>query len=340
MPPIKRSVAPPPAPAGVNFGDDAFYMGGGFNLPEGNYALLFDTRLHAYTKANGTQGDSNLGVFVTAFPLLEDPKTKELSYGDEPLTQFYGMGKKAKLSFAPDPDTGKSLIPIPNAPAQTAPRLTNWDIFRRSLLDSGLPGGIFTNDISVLDGVWVHIQNVKPPEERKAFGSNTGEAQQEERENLISVVSEILEGGEPWAGGGGLPDGAAAPAPSAPKPVARAAVRAAAPAARPVAAAARPTAVRKVATAPVVEEPAAEEGDAEAITAAASAALTAVLSKNPKGLKKLMLRTQVFKELADDADMAQLVMDQIMDSDEALGGVIGELGFTLSGKNGIDVVPA
>lgn len=343
MAPVKRPPAQqaPPAPTGVNFGDDAFYMGGGFNLPEGNYALMFDIRMHAFTKANGTKGEEYLGIMLTAWPLIEE--NGELSYGEEPLPQFYSMGKKAKLSFAPDPATGKGLIAIPNAPAQNAPRLTNWDIFRKSLYDAGLPSGIFTNDISVLDGIWVHTANVKPPEERKAFGAATGEAQAEDqRENLVSVVTEILDGGAPWDGGGGLPEGAAeaaAPAPP-PKPAARAAVRPAARAAAPTAAKApaRPVAVARK-TAPAA--PAEEEGvDEEAVVEAANTALSTVLGDNPKGLKKLMLRTSAFKEMADNPDMAQAVMETHFSDDAALEALLGPLGFKLSGKNGIDVVPA
>lgn len=333
MSPLKRA-ATPPAAVGVNFGDDAFYVGG-FTLPEGNYALSFDVRMHAFTKQDGTKGQERLGVMVMAYPLIEDKN--EISFG-EPMPQFYGMGNKAALSFAPNPDTGKGLIAIPGAPASSLPRLTNWDVLRKSLYDCGLPQGIFTNDFTTIDGIWVHTQNMKAPEERKSFGSRTGEAEEEQRDTLVSVVTEILDGGKPWEGGGGLPEGAETAPPPKPAVVRRAAPaalrgRSAGDAAAPAVAAARPTARRAAAPAPPVEE---EDND-QLILEAASNALTALLDKNPTGMKKLLLRTGAFKTLSADPDMAQAVMETHFANDEALNAVLGQLGFKIAG---MEVVPA
>lgn len=336
MAPIKRA-APAPVAVGVNFFDDEMYAGGGFNLPEADYALLFDVRMHAYTKKNGTKGMENLGVLVTAYPLLESPEG--VSFG-EPLEQFYSMGGKAKLSFAPNPDTGKGLVAIPNAPSTTLPRMTNWDTLRSNLLNCAPElKGIMSNDFSVLDGVWVHIQSMKAPEERKSFGAKTGEAEDEPRNDMISVPTEVLPDGKPWEGTGGLPADAApaAPAPVAAAPVRRAGVaRAVAPvAAAPAARTAAPRGRAAVAPAPAAEE---EGVDEAAVLDAAQTALSTVLTKkeNANGMKKILLRTGAFKAITD-ADMAQAVMDTHFADDAALNAVLGELGYKIAG---IEVVPA
>lgn len=339
--PVRRAAAAaaPPAAVGVNFFDDEFYAGGGFNLPEGNYALLFDVRNHAYTKKNGTLGIPNLGVFVTAYPLIEGADNT-IDFGD-PLEQFYSMGGKAKLSFAPNPDTGKGIVAIPGAPSTTLPRLTNWDTLRKSLLDSGLPKGLISNDFTPLDGIWVHIQTVKAPEERKTFGVKTGEAEDEVRNDTISVVSEILADGRPWEGTGGLPEDAA---PAAPAPVAAPVrrtgpARAAAPAApAPRAAAPRTAAAPRGRVAAPPADADVEQTDAEAVLDAALNAASAVLTRaeNAKGMKKILLRTEAFKAVGDDPDMQQAVMESHF-TDETLPELLATLNYKIAG---VQVVPA
>jgi hypothetical protein len=96
------------------------------------------------------------------------------------------------------------------------------------MYDCGLPEGIFTNDLSVLDGIHVHTQNILEPEDRKGFGSQTGEVAEERRSGLVPVVTEIKEDGKPWEGTGGIPEAAATPAPvkAGPKAVVKPAVAA------------------------------------------------------------------------------------------------------------------
>ena len=77
--------------------------------------------------------------------------------------------------------------------------------------------------MSVLEGIWVHMEQIDEPEERKSMKSATAEVQEVRRDNNISVVTEIKDGGMPWEGGGGYPkttgkpNGAAVAAKVAPK---------------------------------------------------------------------------------------------------------------------------
>lgn len=334
--PARRAAAPtrqaaPAAPA-VNFGESSFYSGM-MMMPEGDYALYHDIRMHAFTKKDGvTKGVEDLGVMVTAYPLN----------GGEPHEQFYRMGRKAKESFAPNMalvvtdadgvERCKGIQAIPGSSGTGLSGMTNWDLYRKSLLDCGLPEGVFTNDISVLDGLWAHIQNQPAPAERKQFGSKTAEREGEEEQkgpDLVPVVTEILQGGEPWNGGGGLPDAASAPAPKA--PAARpAAARAAAPAAR-TAAPAR----RAPAPAPVEEEEAAEEAAGEvteeSVAQAALEGITAVLEKDGKPMK-IKVKTGTFshvQKLYGD-EMAQAVSETLNDEGQ-LKQLMASAGYKLVG---------
>lgn len=304
--------APPTPVEGVNFGSLDFYSGG-FQLPEGDYALEFEVVMNQATDKNGTpKGPMRLGVMLTAHSLT--------TIGP-PQQQFISMGSKAHESFAPNPDTGKGLVAVPGGAGSTANNKTNWYFFLKSMYDTGLPEGTLTNDFTVIDGVWVHTQNVPEPEDRKGFGSaQTGEVEQERRNGLMTVVGQILDGGKPWEGGGGIPvEGAPAVAPKAgPKAVAR-------PAARP--------AVRAAAPAPVVEE-AAPAGDEDVLTAAVNGA-TAVLEKSPNGCTKLLMRTGTFKAVQTAAgdDMAQAVIETFFGSDAALNTVLNTLGYAVVGAS-------
>ena len=298
---------------GVNFGDLDMYVAGG-GLPEDDY-LMRELNVEMYqatTQAGVVRGPSRLGVMIT-FQSLTDPEADERK-------QFYSMGSNASKSFAPNPDTGKGVVPIPGGPGSTLNITTNWALFLKSLLDCGMPKGIFTDDCSVLEGAWVHISNVPEPEERKGFvrGAATGEAGVDEVKTpgTIAVVTEIKEGGYPWEGGGGEPEEAAA----AP---ARVAKGKAPPKAKAGKAAPRAT----------------EESEEEAIKAAALNGIATVLEKHPGGCPKLIFRTQTFKVIGDSegAEMAQAVVETYFQSDESLGGLIAEVGYTLDGGKVVPV---
>jgi hypothetical protein len=225
------------------------------------------------------------------------------------------MGSKADQSFAPNPETGKGLVAIPGAIGQTLNHSTNWALFLKSMYDSGLPKGIFSNDLSVLDGVHVHLQNVPEPEERKGFAqSATGEAAgmpQDDRKRTIAIVTEIKDGGMPWEGGGGVP--AAGATPTSAKAPAKAPVKAATPA-------------------PV----AAETADTEDIHTAAIDGVTDVLTKKPNGCPRLALRTGTFNAIKSKhgEDMAANVINTYFegaDAAESLSNLLGELGYVIEG---------
>ncbi len=106
----------------VNFGDDSFYSGG-FTLAKGRWAMFFDVRLYKHEKS---KRDTRLGTMAKCFNMSAP--------AEEPHQQFFSFGDKAHLSFQPNA-AGTGLDPIPGGPSQTIGRMTNWDYFRRSLVD-------------------------------------------------------------------------------------------------------------------------------------------------------------------------------------------------------------
>jgi hypothetical protein len=267
--------------------------------------------------SNPKEGSGNVSRPVVELKAhdLNDPEHR----GDKAYTEQLSMGSKAHLSFAPDPDTGKGFVSIPGAAATTLASKSNWDLFRQSLYNSGLPEGIFEGDMSVLDGMHVHIQRIPEPEERKTFRASTGEAAMSGNANqapkTIPVVSEIHEDGKPWEGTGGVPEDE--PKPAKGKATAKAA--------------AKPAVGKKPAPAPEPEAEAEESEDAGVIL---TNALAAELEKKPNGLPKLALRTSVFSAVkkANGNDVAQAV-SAIMDDAKAFAATLGELGYQIKGVN-------
>lgn len=300
----------PAAHAGVNFGSLDMYVAGG-GLPEGDYVMadLTVQMYQAETKAGVKRGEPRLGVMITFLP-LHDPKEENAR------TQFYSMGGAADKSFAPNPETGKGLVPIPGGSGTTLNNSTNWAMLLKSLYDCGLPEGIFNNDVSVLEGTWVHITNVPEPEERKGFVNRaaTGEAAPEQRQNnTVAIVSEIKDDGKPWEGSGGIPEAAAPPVKPAVKANGKPAV-----------------AAKKTAAPP---PPAAEAAGDEDVQSAAVNGISAVLEKNPNGVGKLILRTGTFNAVkaASGDDMASAVIDTYFGDDATLSALLGTVGYTVSG---------
>lgn len=294
----------------VGFLSPEFYSGGGLGIPAGKFALAFE--LMNFQPRNQTTGasvgPSRLGVEVTAYPIGDpDPEANK-------KTQFLSMGSKADQSFAPSAD-GKRLVAKPGASGGLN-ESTNWAIFFKSLVDSGVPTEVLAqNTLEVLDGMWVNIQHVPEPEERKGFRTSTGEAgmtDQPQTPRQIPVVSEILEGGEPWNGGGGMPaasNGAAkaAPVQAAPK-------------------AATPTPITKGKSAPAPTP--AGEGD---VRMAAVEAIGKVIEANPNGITKIKLRNETFKA-AGQSDMAEAIVSTFFADDGSLNGILGDFGYGLKGS--------
>lgn len=311
LPVRPKAVAPPAAPA-FSMGRLSAYSGG-FDIPEGNYALSYEVameRPHAGSKGNFT---ARLGVYINFYPLE----------GGEAQQKFVSLGTKAHLSWAPN-ETGTGIVPIPGGGGQSPSNKSNWFIHLESLYNSGMPEGVYDNDSSVLNGIWAHIQSIEEPEERKSFGAKTGEAEAEDvrKGGKIPVVTEILEGGKPWEGTGGVPEeGAAVAAAPAPKAAVKTAAKV------------TPLKAKVAPVAPPVVEETADATDADAVGAAAVSGITALLEKNLKGLPKLQLRTGVFKVLNESAgpEMATAVLDTYFASDEALNSVLGPMGYVSAG---------
>lgn len=291
-------------PAGPNFLDPDFYSGG-FSLAPGLYAMEHNIVLHAYTDKDGnTKGDPRLGIMLDAYPINE----KGESTGAK-AQQFLSMGTSAHKSYVPN-ESGKGLEAVAGGPGSVSNK-ANWFFYMESMLNCGAPRG--GADISVLDGIWVRIDSIPEPEERKGFGS-TGEVQQEKKgTSKIPVVTEILDGGKPWEGTGGIPD---VDAPAAP------AVKAG------------PKGVVKPAAAKPAPAAAAELD--ESVLTAATNGIAAVLTKpqNAKGMVKLMLKTGTFKAVkeAESDEVAQAVIEHFFGADEtALASLLSELDFKIEG---------
>lgn len=303
--PAKGKAAP--APAAFAFGDMGSYSQGG-GLPEGDYVWK-DCTVQMYqappNQTTGkTSGPPRLGVMITLVGLKD---------GDE-RTQFYSMGTKAHESFAPNPETGKGVVPVPGGPASTFNNSTNWAILLKSLYDSGLPIGIFTDDVSVLEGMHVHMANIPEPAERAGFQSATGEAAGERKPGTISVVTEIKDDGKPWEGTGGVPE-------ASPK----------APAAK---SAATPRTMAKAAPAPTPAAPVGSEVDEDLSTIAVNA-ISSVLEKFPDGCPKVQLRTGSFKIIngKEGQGKATEVINTFFNSDKTLNDLLGPLGYKAVGSN-------
>lgn len=334
MAPVRRPAPTAPPVEGVSFGDLGMYAAGG-GLPEGDYALEFTVQMYqAQDKTGASRGPARLGVMITASSLT-DPAA-------EPRMQFYSMGSQADKSFAPNPETGKGVVLVPGGPASTFNNSTNWAIFLKSLYDCGLPVGIFTNDLTALDGIWAHLTNIPEPEERKGFQSKTGEAAEERRPGTIAVVSEIKEDGKPWEGTGGVPQAEApTPAPAARVLPRKALAPKAAPVAAKTAAPAAPARPAPRAGARPAAPTAPTEMSEEDVATAAANGIAAVLEKaeNANGCTKLLLRTGTFKAVsaADGEDMANVVLETFFGSDANLNLVLEPMGY-ISAAGQIKVV--
>jgi len=280
---IQRKAAAP-AVEGFNFGDLNNYSGG-FELAPGKYIWTdLTVRMHKWEKS---KDPARLGVVVTLAPLT-DP--------DNPLPDplFYSFGSSADKSFVPS-ENGKGIVPIPGAPASRLNNQTNWMVMLQSLYNSGLPQGILSNDFSVLEGVWVNMDNVDEPEESKGFQSATAEVATARQSKRIAVVTEILDGGRPWEGGGGYPTG---------KPAAKAN--------------GAPAKVAPKATAKPAPAPESTEGAVD-VRQAALDGMNSVMEKNLKGCSSSMLRTGTYAAVksASDETTADAVISEIFDAGEA-----------------------
>lgn len=273
----------------------------GFTVPEGDY-IFKDINIIMFEGFGDKKFDkATLSVMIDLVSLNEP--TAEVRQVP------YGLGKSADLSWAPNPEDGKSIVPVEGGPGSKLTEGTNWIILLKSLYDAGLPAGIFTDNVTPLIGTHVHMMNVPPPAERQGFGgTQTGESSgPPKKPRDILIVSEIKDDGKPWEGTGGIPEDKpkktlGKPAPKLVKPAAK-------------------------------KEPEPEpDGDDEAILTAAVNSISSVLEKNPKGLPKLALRTQVFSatKKAEGDDMAQAVQN-LMTDDTQVTSILEQLGYTVKG---------
>lgn len=313
MAPIVKRPVPKTAGGAVNLGDPATYFGGGqFDLPPGRYALECTVQLFTPKKAS-----EFLAVMVNFHPLE----------GGEAIPKPLGMGQKAHLGFSPSED-GLGVDPIPGGKGSIT-SLSNWGIFRQSLIDCGLPPEHLQNDVSVLNGLWIVTDNTENEERKKLkdkpkVGEAAGDpdAQRSNYDNKQVVCVEILEEGRVWEGGGGF-EFPAAPTTKTPAKVTKMTP---------------PGAKKPVVAAPVeeeeVEETTEEEGGVEMVTLQG---VTNFLAKpgNEHGCTKLALRSAAFghvkKTLGDDAAQEAGATYFGPGKDAALKKLLAPLGYTIVG---------
>lgn len=344
MAPVRRTAAPVAAAVEYELfdaGDLAAYSGGK-TIPEGDYALELVVQMNQSTNAAGQAvGKPRVGVQMFAHPLA----------GGDPIEQFVSFGSKAHESWAPHPDTGKSLVKIPvsaGGKGLPPPKGTNWQLLLESLYQAGLPAGYFKNDFTLLDGIWVHIKPMPEPENRKDMKKNaaTGEQGQEEDSGprgsgMVPTVTAILDGGRVWIEGEGGFDFASAPAPVAAPPAWRGSPGSGPATPAPVAAPRRavaPTAAPVVAAAEV-------EGDSEELIDIVNNAIGDVLTlpefikTAPKRLKFRLKVHEMVKAKYDDKTASD-VISTYFGSDDSLSAVLSPIGYKISGAGPqADIVP-
>jgi hypothetical protein len=313
------------------------YIGSNFDLPPGSYALFFDVRIHAYTKANNTKGMDMLGVMMTCFPLA----------GGDPHHMFLGLGKKAIGAYMPDPNTpawnsegSTGLVPVAGAAAVNLSDMTNWGQFFKSLRDCCELPPEANDDLSIMDGIWVDTQNVVEPETRKNLKAKTAvvEGQQEEDRGpkMIPNVVRVHDDGMPWLGGGGMPEAASAPVAAPPKAVAKTALKpTAAKATRPAPVAAPPPEPEPAAAEETATEGAPEGVDPDLWQAAVDGMASALGEpKLANGATKTLVRMSTVKAVTKvhGEDMAAQVIATFFDQgDEWMNLVANVLGYGVQG---------
>lgn len=295
---------------GFNFGNLAGYSAGG-GLPEGDYCLNnVAIKMYQSIDAQGVKkGEARLSVMITFIPLAGE--------ADE-VEKAYSLGSKAHLSWVPN-SAGTGIEPVVGGPGTPPNNGTNWALFVKSLLDSGMPEDVLKNDVSVLNGTHVHMQNVPEPEERRGFAqATTGEAGMDNRPKTVAIVSEIKDNGKPWEGSGGVPEG-------------KGGAQSAATSSQTKAGGSHATS--KAAAAKPVTDSSHSNGDDA--SESAQAAITEVLEKKPEGMNKLMLKTSTFKVVNENfgQEMAQRVTNEVFGNEKVLGAVLGAIGYRIDGAN-------
>lgn len=350
--PVRRAVqpvaavAPPPPPSSTGEVFDIFDVSQyavGKMIPEGDYAVEFVVQEHQSIKAETGQavGKPRLVVMLVAYPLK----------GGDPYEQPVSFGSKAIASWVPTAN-GKGIQKRAGGPGLPPTNKSNWMYFLDSMIQSGMPvDALKGNDLSAIDGTWMHIQPVPEPEERKSFRKTaaTGEAQEDDEprgNGLMPACTGFIEGGKPWEGGGGF--GFVQQAPAAPAAPARVATRPAPVAARPAAVA--PAAAPRrapVAVPPPPPPPQTEEPEGEmTLEDAALEAIGNVLTKpgNAKSLKIMKARMDVHAvatEKFGDQTATDIVNQFFGGNDANLLNLLGNIDYTISGTGPQrEIVPA
>lgn len=276
----------------VSIGKLSTYSGS-FGIPEGDYTLSFEFKLY---KPEKSQYDSTLGCLVT---FEKD--------GSDPREHFYSFGRNAKEYFTVDPKSkGKRIIAVAGKEGGSLNDNTSHAVLLKSMYNSGLPDDVYDDDVSVLDGVVVHIQSEDEPDSWKGLkAQSTGDEEAKPRTpKKIPVVTEFISA--PWIEEvkGKKAD---------PKP------------------AGKPAAKGKPEPEPEEEE----SGDEAEVAELAMNLVADVLGENPDGMAKLKMRVALLpkakKQHGDEK--AQEIVAFLFSDEDNLTAALDQLGYKLKAGN-------
>jgi len=304
------AVAQPPAGTGMgpNLMDTSIFVSGG-GVPDGDYCIFAEYAIHTPTdKATGApKGDPKLGVMVTYYAIND--------LAAEPRKQHYSVGRNAHKSFMPNAD-GSGIVPIPGAPPQPFYHDTAWEVFINEAVNAGVPDKL--PGPKSLNGFWVHITQVNEPESWSKMPQTgaTAEVQGKPREPVkIAVISQILPGGNPLQGGGGL--------------------EALQKGAKPVSTVVTAKDIKAIVGATAAATLPADGVNLEDLAAAVEEAATAALEKpeNSKGMPRGKFRQEVgdFLDAQFGADVKDAAFTEVISNEAELNKILGKLGFVLQG---------
>jgi hypothetical protein len=211
--------------------------------------------------------------------------------------QYYSAGDPKRLTPI---EEGKGVVGVESSPNGLTSS-TNAVAFITSLINAGFPEDKITNDVSVFDGMTVHVNQVAQPK-------RPGLKDQKENKTYLLVTKIVRMPGE------------AAPV----KPAKGAPVQKAATGPRPVPANAGPTPTPSPAPVPGAE-PSAD------VVAKARATVLEILAQKGGAIPKQKLPTEAFRALSNDPDRNTIVT--LVFQDAFLAQAVAEGAFGYDGTN-------
>jgi len=215
--------------------------------------------------------------------------------------QYYSAGDPTKMQPGTD---GKAIVPIAGATGLNVN--TNAVAFISSLVNAGFPEDKIGNDISVFDGIGVHVNQVAQP---KRPGLKKPEMGEPKTYLLVTKINRLPWEAAPKPVAKGAPAAAKPAVPTGPRPVPPPAAAAAAPAAAPV------------------EASASDNGN---LVEKARATVLAILAEKGGAILKTKLPTEAFRTLSNDPDRNAIVT--MVFQDGFIAAAVADGAFAFDGQ--------